>query len=291
MKTTHSVSVLIPWANRPEVGHCLRNNSIYFSLHNAEVLLINAGGDMGLLRECIAESRICSPRVISVPLPTFNKSLALNLGAYFSSAHLLCVLDSDVILKSDFIGEAKSRVVRGAFATINNRFESVPGPRTVLGDALAESPGCIQSIRRMDSIVVRFADGSSTSLEMSATEVIAGCKAGHGHLLVRKTDFLAVGGYHSELQSWGWEDDDILFRLSKVLGLRHIEAGNALHLTHGDEKRSLNGHTRSSSDTANMMRCFRRYSTGDFMGSYSTDRDTWMRHCEEFSSGSLATDE
>jgi len=81
---------------------------------------------------------------------------------------------------------------------------------------------------------------------------------------------LEIGGFNSELQTWGWEDDDVLVRLQYVLNLRRVQKGEALHLTHGDDRRALGG-TRSQSDQLNFIRCCRNYNKGLFLGTYHAD--------------------
>jgi hypothetical protein len=81
---------------------------------------------------------------------------------------------------------------------------------------------------------------------------------------------LEIHGYSSELETWGWEDDDILVRVQYALGLRRIQKGAALHLTHGDDRRILRG-PRGQSDQLNFLKCCRNYNKGLFLGTYGSD--------------------
>jgi len=275
------ISVLIPWANREELAYSLRENSRWFRSDDVEVILINAGGDERQLGGCIADLDFRGLRIIALDIKSFNKSLALNLGVHFSRGNVLCILDADIILRSDFLSEATPMLETGAFVTIRKLYESGVDSPSQFYAALSADPGYISSVRRVYSIEVTFLDGSTTSLTTSASELLTGSNAGHGQVLMRKADFLAIAGYHSELETWGWEDDDLLFRFRRVLGLIHCEAGEATHLTHGDERRTLYGNSKASSNRANMIRCLQRYAKQHFRGSYFEDSAKWAAMCSE----------
>ena len=97
-------------------------------------------------------------------------------------------------------------------------------------------------------------------------------------LFARREHIIGIEGYHSQLERWGWEDDDIQFRLKRVLDLQHIEIGEGLHIRHGDDKRSLYGELAERSDWINFGACCARYARGDFRGTYSHDVATWKRN-------------
>jgi predicted glycosyltransferase involved in capsule biosynthesis len=272
---TPAISVIIAWADRDELASCLRQNAGMLNREGVEVLVVNAGGSAARLRSCVSGARYQSLRIIDVPVQKFNKSLALNLGAHFSRGGKLFVLDADIVMRSDFISEASPMLEEGAFVTIRRRYESAtPYPSPVWG-TLAKNSGCIESVRRTQNIELQFSDGSITTLRISVNDLLTGSDAGHGHVLLKKADFLAVGGYHSDVNTWGWEDDDLLFRLQKILGLRHCEAGEALHLSHNDDRRMLQGASKFSSNAANMLQCLLRYAKRNFGGTYFEDSTEW----------------
>src|SRR5206468_6073614 len=92
---------------------------------------------------------------------------------------------------------------------------------------------------------------------------------------MRKKHLLEIDGYNSDLEVWGWEDNDVQLRLKRVLSLRHVETGRALHLSHGDDKRSLKGMGRSESHVLNLGILCGRYSAGNFRGTYKRDLQVW----------------
>src|SRR6266567_962715 len=179
MSRAPTISILVPWANRSELAHCLRENARWFESHDAEVLLINAGGDEWLMRASATQSGNVPLRIINTPLKEFNRGLALNLGVWFSRAKLIFTLDCDVIMTSDLFSEAIEKVEEGAFATLKSRFESESNGMPRLAGVVIGHDTCIRSVRRRSYIEVQFSDGSCTSLQTSATDLLTGGDAGH----------------------------------------------------------------------------------------------------------------
>jgi N-terminal domain of galactosyltransferase len=64
-----------------------------------------------------------------------------------------------------------------------------------------------------------------------------GTRQAPGLLLVRRSDFMRIEGYNGRLHGWGWEDQDMIARLTLGAGLRRIQRGVATHLSHGDTAR------------------------------------------------------
>ncbi|WP_369408373.1 galactosyltransferase-related protein [Reyranella humidisoli] len=96
-----------------------------------------------------------------------------------------------------------------------------------------------------------------------------GARSGPGLIMLRREDFIRVGGMSSDLYGWGWEDIDLLVRLQKA-GLRRRTIGQVRHL-----RSSVITSTalikRQLSERRNIMRCIKRYQTGNSQGSISTD--------------------
>jgi len=121
-----------------------------------------------------------------------------------------------------------------------------------------------------------FPDGRKIHYQASRRNASGNMRAGPGILLTKKSDLLKVQGYNSNLETWGWEDDDILVRLQYALRLRRVQTGAALHLTHGDDRRALHG-SGARSDRLNFLKCCRNYSNGLFLGTYCSDV-AWAAH-------------
>jgi glycosyltransferase involved in cell wall biosynthesis len=271
-----SVSVLIPWNNREELSATLSQNQFWMEESNSEVVIVNCGGDQSHLNELLLATDL-PLRVRSLYIPTdhFNKSLALNIGLHFSRAKAIFTLDADVVLESNFVTDAIARIHRRAFVTVKELRESNP-LAPFLQSRLTEilQAGALSSITTRYHLEFTFHDGTSVRLDTLSSQP-SGTRAGIGMLLGSRDNLIYIGGYNSELHHWGWEDDDIVFRLKRVLGLDHFEMGSVLHLTHGDERRSLGGKTRTLSDQNNFYACCERYAREDFQGSYVKDIKTW----------------
>ena len=272
-----SVSVLIPWNNRDELSATLSQNQFWMEQSNSEVVIVNCGGDQSHLNELLLATDLpLRVRCLHIPTDHFNKSLALNIGLHFSRAKAIFALDADVVLESNFISDAIGRIHQRAFVTVKEVRESNP-LALFLQNRLTEilQAGALSSITRGYSFEFTFHDGSSIRLEDTLSSTPSGTRSGVGLLLGSRDDLIYVGGYHSELEHWGWEDDDIQFRLKRVLGLNHFEMGSAFHLTHGDERRNLGGKTINLSVQTNFYACCERYAREDFRGSYVKDIKTW----------------
>ncbi|HUO38480.1 MAG TPA: galactosyltransferase-related protein [Mycobacterium sp.] len=94
-----------------------------------------------------------------------------------------------------------------------------------------------------------------------------------GLLVVRRSHFLEVNGFDSNLHGWGWEDQDMIARLTLGVGLHRISRGNAIHVTHDDNLRV--SEYREKDQWATRDRSFRsalaNYDRGWFLGTYARD--------------------
>jgi hypothetical protein len=276
MTNEPKLSVVIPWCNRDEVCRTLLHNCNAFQETCAEVVIVNCGGDVQRLRRALAHAEIGTLRLIDLPRPRFNKSLAINIGVYASRSPRLFVLDTDICLHNNLIVEAVSHLEGQSFVTVRKVYESEP--KSGWGGDIRDT--FIRSITNSNIIQLSFVDGTSIDIR-SREDAFDGSRSGNGLIFANTEHLIAIGGYNSELEGWGWEDDDIQLRLRKVLGLAHIEVGEVLHLSHGDEVRALFGASRRSSDAANFGLACRRYSRSDFCGTYLIDVSAWKERMKE----------
>jgi glycosyltransferase involved in cell wall biosynthesis len=261
MKGRPPLSILIPWCARDELRVTLTANAPIFRAHDAEILILNCGGSRERLRGLIDASGVTGARQLDMDVPRFNKSLALNVGLAHARADLVFVLDADTVLLGPLPMEA---IDDNSFLTIEALYESAHFDATrTHQDATAASA--------KDAVLeLTFRGGVKVRHQLSVRDELGNARAVPGLLLAKKGDLLSIQGYNSELDSWGWEDDDVLVRLQYALGRRRIQGGEALHLTHGDERRLLRG-SRSQSDRRNFIKCCRNYNNGIFWGSYRSD--------------------
>jgi glycosyltransferase involved in cell wall biosynthesis len=260
------ISVLIPWCDREEISRTLAANAHAFQSSKAEVIVINCGGDARRLRALILGSEVADVRQLNVEAPRFNKCLALNAGLLHSRAATIFVLDSDVILLGETLPELHAELDGPAFATVEWVYESEPEAHRedLVGDFTTSM------VTRTDIEFV-FQDGRRFHHQINRRDPFNNARAGRGLLMARKADLLKIQGYNSELHTWGWEDDDVLVRLQCVIGLKRVEKGRAIHLSHGDDRRVLSK-PRAESGQFNYIKCCRNYNRGVFTG--TLERDT-----------------
>lgn len=264
-KQAPELSIVIPWCDRPEIGTTLRENRPVFASAGVEVLVVNCGGDTARLRQALDGLLFEGLRCVEVAPPRFNKSLALNLGVFAAAAPRLFFLDADVVLKEDFLAQARGILDNECFVTVDRVYESAragmkrEGRLTELVHSITlAGPGDLRA--QVETNRVRFDDGS---------------RSAPGLVMLSREDFLRVGGMNSDLEGWGWEDLDLLVRLQFVLRLEHRRAGAAVHLTHGDEARSFSAESRVANEQLNFAMCLENYRLGHFYGTYGDDVATW----------------
>lgn len=263
------LSVIIPWRNRPEIETTLAANSRIFAAHELEVIIVNCAGDARQLSTALSHINIPNLRSIELQPEQFNKSLALNLGVYAARAPHLFLLDTDVILRDDFILAALDMTETNAFVTIERAFESTPH----------SSPEDSEIMEVVQSLRVVATGQREASVETNRLRLTDGSKSAPGLVFVGRRQFIAVGGMNSDLQGWGWEDIDLLLRLQLSLGLAHRQIGSVTHLTHGDEVRYF-GERGYQSEQFNMAICMENYKAGHFWGTYLDDVATWSARLE-----------
>lgn len=273
MRDKPPLSILIPWCQREELQLTLVANTPVFRALEAEVLVLNCAGDSERVGHLIAASEAIAVRQLDISAPRFNKALALNIGLSCSRSDTVLTLDADVTLLGDALVEAKALTKNHSFVTIEWVYESEP-PDDVKQPEFANNfsdlaNNFVVAVESGAFLEFHFRDGTTFQHQLSRRDLFGNKRAGPGLLLAAKRDLLEIHGFNSELQSWGWEDDDVLVRLQHV-GLRRVQKGEALHLAHGDNRRILRG-PRRQSDLANFLRCCRNYNDGLFLGTYHSD--------------------
>jgi hypothetical protein len=267
MPTDSCLSIIIPWCNRPELGQTLQHHRDLFIDHGAEVVIVNCGGTLchPLARQLAA---LALPELMWVEAGSagFNKSLALNLGVSVARGKSLFFLDCDVLLQEDFLGEALALRNSTCFVTVDRVFESDP-PAGAASSCLAEM---------VYSIELVTTDNRRVKVETNRTRFADGSRSGPGLILLAREHFLHVDGMNSQLEGWGWEDNDLVARLQLMLGLAERRAGSATHLSHGDQLRSVNGRSPMETANANIARSLARYAQGNFQGTYRADVAAWQ---------------
>jgi glycosyltransferase involved in cell wall biosynthesis len=259
------LSVVIPWADRPEIGITLRRNAPLFAAAGAEVVVVNCGGDPDRLAEALAGVPLPGLRRVEVPASGFNKGLALNLGVSAARSGRLFLLDADVVLQEDLLPRGIGLLDRPCFVTIDRVLESQP-PRQINRPGLREVAHVVELVGprnrkvRLETNRVRFRDAS---------------RSGPGLILLTREHFLAVDGMNSDLEGWGWEDLDLLARLQLALRLPRRRWGSVVHLSHGDDVRRFDGPAPAANEQRNYAMCLINYGLGHYRGTCGDDVATW----------------
>ena len=97
MTSSTTLTVLIPWSNRPELATTLQANTPMLRARRR-----GARHHQLRRRHGPASHVACNfeldPFIVDASSAPFNRSLALNLGAACSTSHFLFMLDADVLL-------------------------------------------------------------------------------------------------------------------------------------------------------------------------------------------------
>lgn len=255
-------SVIIPWSNRDELATTLHANRDIFLKHSSDIIIANCGGDREKLDSLIQTAEL-SVRHLYIPAPSFNKSLAINLGVYASLQDSLFILDSDIILKTDVLDQAAMVLNNNNYIKIKKVYESQPetNPRPMFlqEEVITREVTCTNGRR---AVMYFFTGGD-------------GSRCGSGLLLLKKPLFIRVGGFNSVLQGWGFEDIDFQLRLQFLLHVRQLPLGEVLHLSHSDMFRNVRNNNKQEDWNKNMAICYQNYANDLLQGTYMTDCETW----------------
>jgi glycosyltransferase involved in cell wall biosynthesis len=199
--------------------------------------------------------------------PFFNKSAAQNLGALHSHHRVFFFCDCDVICDPTDIVTLAAELIKkpGTFGTFFGVRESEINARKAKHLA---SFGYELRLKTADGRQVHIMDNEEDSQ--------TGTRQAPGLLFVHRSDFLAVQGYNSQLHGWGWEDQDMICRLTLGGGLKRLLRGRAIHVSHGDKAR-IAAYPQVSSRWESRDVMFRKalsnYDSGQFLGTYDYDRN------------------
>jgi hypothetical protein len=258
------VDIIITWRDRGELRQALPRFGAAAARLGGEVAVVNYGGSMELLRGQVAgcDGHV---RVVEVPnTPYFHKARALNLGAASTARDLLFFCDADILLEPEVLEGLVEKLMQRA-----DSFATLKGVReTELNARGGNNVVCFGYELR-----VRVANGRELRIVDHEEDAVDGTRNAPGLLLVRREHFLQIEGFNSQLHGWGWEDQDMIARLTLGAGLHRILDGSALHISHADSLRIA--HYPVSNRWESRDRMFRQalenYDRGDFLGTYSAD--------------------
>lgn len=259
------LSIVVSWRNRNELGRALPGLVAAARLHGGDVTVVNFGGSRDALREQL-DGHASSVSVVEIANQEyFNKARAQNLGAAHSQHPYLFFCDCDIVLEPETVARLveKLQAAPGTFATLAGVRES---ERNARGGRHVVCFGYHLRIRTADGRVLEIIDNEEDAEN--------GTRQAPGLLLVRRSDFLSINGYNSRLHGWGWEDQDMIGRLTLGAGLTRVQEGVAIHLSHDDHAR-MAAYPPAKDRWESRDRMFRQalanYDAGDFQGTYDLD--------------------
>jgi glycosyltransferase involved in cell wall biosynthesis len=260
------LSIVVSWRDRAELGRALP--SLVSSAHRlgGDLTVVNFGGASAMLQEQLG-LLAADVRVVEVRDERyFNKGRAHNVGAAHSSQPMLFFCDCDIMLEPVSLARLVEQVNAspGTFGTLAGVRES---KRNARNGKHVVCFGYELRIRTADQRELRIVDHEEDAED--------GTRHAPGLLVVRRSDFLAVGGYNARLHvyGWGWDDQDMIARLTLGAGLRRIMYGNAVHLSHDDDARvrAYPMANRWESRDKMFRQALDNYDRADFHGTYELD--------------------
>lgn len=258
-----SVSIVIPWRDRAQIATTIPTFIAEARAVGGEVVLVNLGGNESDLRRYLG-SHADGLRVVNrYAAEHFSKPRAMNIGAALCTHDVLFFCDCDVVLEAGSVAALRDAVLgdAGTFATLRYVVEAVP----------TEKKGHILRCDYALRIILR--SGREVRIENHEHDMPAGHRKAPGLLCVRREHFREIQGYNSHLSGWGWEDQDMICRLTLGLGLRRRSMGQGVHLTHDDEQRTTAYEQKDkwlSRDRA-FRHALAAYDRGEFLGTLSAD--------------------
>jgi glycosyltransferase involved in cell wall biosynthesis len=257
------LSVIVSWRDRGELGRALPTIAACAAAHGGEVLVVCFGGDRRDLDAQIGSTP--GAAVLEIGNQAyFNKPKAMNLGARHSRGRILFFCDCDILLDPVVFGELLHKVesTPDAFGTLAHVKETELNSRRA---RFIASFGYELRLKTADNRQVRIVDHEE--------DAETGLRMAPGLLLVRRESFEMVNGYNSQLDGWGWEDQDMICRLTLGAGLTRINYGRALHISHDDNARvqGLSAKDRWESRDRMFRRALANYDEANFQGTYAED--------------------
>lgn len=258
------LSIVVSWRDRAELARALPGLCATAAAARGGVVVVNFGGSPAMLAEQLRgwEERVSVVEVADQPF--FNKSAAQNLGASHASHPLLFFCDCDIVVEPELLLALAERVnvEPGTFATLAGVRESEVNSRG------GKHVVCFGYHLR-----IRTADGRLLEIVDNEEDADDGTRQAPGLLMVRRDDFLSIDGYNGRLHGWGWEDQDMIGRLTLGAGLRRITHGTAIHLSHDDEARVRAYPLANRWESRDRMfrQALANYDAADFQGTYRAD--------------------
>jgi len=275
------LSIIISWRDRDELGRALPALRAAARAAGGDVTVVNYSGTDQLLMPMLGEPGPDLHVVTVADQQYFNKAAAQNIGAAHARHPVLFFCDCDIIPEPEQVADLARRLHAGG-----DQFATLAGVR----ESEINSRGARHVVSFGYELRIRTADGRQLRIVDNEEDGQDGTRQAPGLLLVRREDFLAIEGYNSDLHGWGWEDQDMISRLTLGRGLERINEGYALHLSHDDHARTAfypKMASRWESRDRMLRKALANYDDANFLGSYQRDVAALMPHASRASGGKV----
>jgi glycosyltransferase involved in cell wall biosynthesis len=264
------LSIIVSWKNRKELARSIESLLATAAHFNGELVLVNFDGDTQLLAQLMNGFAGEALKIVNVKdQPLFNKSASNNLGAFHARFDHFFFCDCDIIMEP---------------ATLQGLFGRVQETEASFGTLEGVKETIINSIQNNHivsfgyELFIRTKNGRTLKIVDSEEDANDGSRNAPGLLLTSKRNFESINGYNSNLVGWGWEDQDMISRLTLGAGLTRKIFGKAYHISHDDQERTK--HYPISNRWESRDKMFRQalanYDADQFMGTYSKDISTYQ---------------
>ena len=259
------LSIVVSWRDRVELAQALPTMLAVADAVGGDVNVVNYSGTRELLDMQLGPhaDRI---NVIEVAGEQyFNKAAAQNIGASRTRGRVLFFCDCDILLDRDSVVALVEQIDRRGDA-----FGTLAGVR----ESELNSRGAHHVVSFGYELNIRTADGRHLRIVDNEEDAQDGTRQAPGLLFVKRSHFESINGYNARLHGWGWEDQDMISRLTLGAGLVRLNEGRAIHISHDDHAR-IGFYPPVSSRWESRDRMFRaalaNYDNNDFAGTYRQD--------------------
>jgi glycosyltransferase involved in cell wall biosynthesis len=263
------LSIIVSWKNRNELGQTIESLNLSALGLNGELIIVNFDGDRNYINNLLSRGSYQNTRIVHVrQQQMFNKAASNNIGAYHARYDHLFFCDCDIVVEPSILQNLYNMVRDdpGSFGTLEGVKETV-----------------INSIQNNHivsfgyELLIKTGDGRVLKIKDSEEDATTGLRNAPGLLMTSKKNFKTIDGYNANLVGWGWEDQDMIGRLTLGAGLLRKFHGSALHISHDDHERTK--HYPLSNRWESRDKMFRQalanYDANDFKGTYSKDVVTY----------------
>ncbi len=259
------LEIIIPWRDREELSQSAPSFVATAKRCGTRLSVVNFGGDPSQLRFLLGEHAPAFHCTDVDGETYFNKARCNNIGAAFATGDLLFFCDCDIILNESvdpLFAAVASR--EGVFGTVEGVRETMPNARA------ANNLVCFGY-----TLFLKIRNGRTLTIVDTEEDADDGSRQAPGLLVVKRQDFDAVKGYNGDFVGWGWEDQDMIARLTLGRGLKRLQGGVVEHISHDDAARTRHHPTTYANRWESRDRMFRQalqnYDEDNFSGTFDRD--------------------